>query len=140
MADSALVGSQAGAVPRFGGRYLSLTSYRPGGAPVATPVWFVEENGVLLVQTDAASGKVKRIRRNPSVRVALCTASGRLLGPQVSATAMLLPQSATSRVERMIGQKYRFDLILIGPLWFLKSKLHIGKPRTDLVILSITPN
>jgi uncharacterized protein len=139
MADSALVASQAGTVPRFGGRYLSLTSYRRDGVPVATPVWFVEDNGVLLVQTDAASGKVKRIRRNPSVRVGLCTASGRLLGPQVSGTAMLLDQSATSRVERMIRQKYRLDVIVIGPLWFLKSKLRIGKPRTHLVILSITP-
>jgi hypothetical protein len=31
---------------------------------VATPVWFVQEAGRLLVQTDANSGKVKPIRRN----------------------------------------------------------------------------
>jgi PPOX class probable F420-dependent enzyme len=122
----------------FGGRYLSLTSYRRNGVPVATPVWFVEEDGVLLVQTDAASGKVKRIRWNPSVRVALCTATGRLLGPQVAATAVLLEPWETSRVERLIEQKYRLDALIIRPLWSLKSMLHIGKPRTHLVIVSIT--
>jgi uncharacterized protein len=140
MSESALAGPQAGSLRSFGGRYLSLTSYRRDGAPVATPVWFVEDNGDLLVQTDAASGKVKRIRRNPAVHVALCTASGRLLGPQVAATAVLLDQSETSRVERLIEQKYRFDALIIRPLWFLKSMLHIGKPRTHLVILSITPS
>jgi PPOX class probable F420-dependent enzyme len=140
MADSALAGPRTVTGPRFGGRYLSLISYRRDGVPVATPVWFVEENGRLLVQTDAASGKVRRIRQNPSVRIALCAASGRLLGPQVSATAMLLEPSATSRVERLIRQKYWPDAIVIGSLWRVKSKLHIGKPRTHLVILSITPS
>jgi len=140
MADSALVGPQAGSVPMFGGRYLSLTSYRRNGVPVATPVWFVEEDGVLLVQTDAASGKVKRIRRNPSVLVALCTATGRLLGPEVAATAVLLEPWQTRRVERLIEQKYRIDVLIIRPLWYLKSMLHIGKPRTHLVIVSITPS
>jgi uncharacterized protein len=140
MAESALARPETGSVRRFGGRYLRLTTYRRDGVPVATPVWFVEEDGVLLVQTDAASGKVKRIRCNPSVRVALCTASGRLLGPEVAATAALLDPSETSRVERLIQQKYRFDVLIIGPLWFLKSMLHIGKPRTHLVIVSITPS
>jgi uncharacterized protein len=140
MADSALAGPQARAASRFGGRYLSITSYRRDGVAVATPVWFVEENGVLLVQTDAASGKVKRIRRNPSVRVALCTATGRLLGPKVAATATLLEPSQTRRVERLIERKYRLDALIIRPLWFLKSMLHIGKPRTHLVIVSITPS
>jgi PPOX class probable F420-dependent enzyme len=140
MTENALARPQAGSVAKVGGRYLSLTSYRRDGGPVATPVWFVEESGALLVQTDAASGKVKRIRRNPCVRIALCTASGRLLGRQVAATAVLLEPAETSRVERLIQQKYRFDLLIVRPLWFLKSMLHIGKPRTHLVIVSITPS
>ena len=44
---------------------------------MATPVWFVQQGGRLLVETDAAAGKVKRIRCNPAVQVAACTA-GRL--------------------------------------------------------------
>ena len=63
----------------FPGKYVSLTSYRRDGTAVATPVWFVRQDGRLLVETGAASGKVKRIRRNPAVQVAVC-ARGRLRG------------------------------------------------------------
>jgi hypothetical protein len=38
---------------------------------VATPVWFVSQHGKLLVETDAASGKVKRIRRSPAIKIAI---------------------------------------------------------------------
>jgi hypothetical protein len=41
--------------PAVPGKYLSLTSFRRDGTGVATPVWFVETGGRLLVETDAAS-------------------------------------------------------------------------------------
>ena len=105
---------------------------------MATPVWFAEHGGRLLVQTDAASGKVKRIRRNPAVRVAACTASGRLRGEQLAAVAELLPDAETSRAARLLRRKYRFDMLIIGPLRFAQSALHLGRPRTCSVILAIT--
>ena len=74
----------------------------PRQRAVAAPVWFVWRDGRLLVQTDAASGKVKRIRRNPQVRVAICTASGRLRGKQVPTRAEILPCSEVGAVERLI--------------------------------------
>ena len=68
-------------------------------------MWFVCRDGRLLVETDAASGKVKRIRRDPQVRVAVCTASGRLRGEQVPAVAEILPRSEVDAVERVIADK-----------------------------------
>jgi uncharacterized protein len=127
------------AAPRFRGKYLSITSYKRDGTPVATPVWFAEQDGRLLVETDATSGKAKRIRRNPAVRIALCTASGRLRGDQTPAVAKLLPDSEISGTERLIKRKYRADLLVIAPLRFIQSTLHLGRPRTAPVILSITP-
>ena len=62
------------ATPAFSGKYLSLTSFRRDGTGVATPVWFVEADGRLLVETDASSYKVRRIRRDPQVTIAPCTA------------------------------------------------------------------
>src|SRR5512141_1567688 len=41
------------AMEPFKGKYLSLTSFKRDGTGVATPVWFVAENGHLLVETDA---------------------------------------------------------------------------------------
>ena len=129
----------ATAAPMFRGRYLSITSYKRDGQGVATPVWFVQRDGRLLVQTDAASGKVKRIRRDPQVRVAICTASGRLRGEQVPAVAEILPDHETGGVEQLIAGKYRYDMIIFRPLLFAQTKLHLGRPRTKMVILRITP-
>ena len=103
-----------------------------------TPVWFVEQDGRLLVETDAASGKLKRIRHNPAVLVAACSASGRLRGDQLSAVTELLPQPEIARVHRLIMAKYRADLVVVGPLRALQSALHLGRSRTRPVILSIT--
>ncbi len=124
----------------FRGRYLSITSYKRDGRGVATPVWFVQRDGRLLVHTDAASGKVKRIRRNPQVRVAVCTASGRLRGEQVPAVAQILPDSEIAAVEQLIADKYRFDMIIFRPLRFVQARLHVGRPRTEPTILGITPS
>jgi PPOX class probable F420-dependent enzyme len=129
----------ATAAPVFHGRYLSITSYKRDGQGVTTPVWFVQRDGKLLVQTDAASGKVKRIRRNPQVRVAVCTASGRLRGTQVPAAAEILPGSEIGVVERLIADKYRLDMIIFRPLRFVQARLHLGRPRTGPAILAITP-
>lgn len=129
----------ATAAPVFRGRYLSITSYKRDGQGVATPVWFVVRDGWLLVETDAASGKVKRIRRNPQVRVAVCTASGRLRGQQVPAMAEILPESEIGTVERLIAAKYRVDMLIFRPLRFVQSRLHLGRQRTEPTILRITP-
>jgi uncharacterized protein len=138
MTEVASAGERHGAgVQTVRGRYLSVTSYKRSGTAVATPVWFVEQDGRLLVETDAASGKVKRIRHNPAVLVAACSASGRLRGDQLSAVAELLPESEVARVHRLIMAKYRADLVVIGPLRALQSALHLGRPRTHSVILSI---
>ncbi len=40
---------------RFPGKYLSLPSFTRGGTGVATPGWFVIENGRLLVHADPES-------------------------------------------------------------------------------------
>jgi uncharacterized protein len=126
-------------VPVFSGRYLSITSYKRDGTAVATPVWFVQQGGSLLAETDAASGKVKRIRRNPHVQVAVCTAGGRLRGEQVRAVAEILPDSEIAAVERLIADKYRLDMIIFTPLRFVQARLHLGRLRTEPAILSITP-
>lgn len=123
----------------FDGRYLSLTSFRRDGTEVATPVWFVQRDGQLLVLTDASSYKVRRIRGNPTVRVALCTASGRLRGQPVAGRAELLPEAAIPEVEHLIAAKYRIDVLLIRPVRWLQRILHLGRPRTGSVVLSITP-
>jgi uncharacterized protein len=129
----------AAELPVVSGKYLSITSFKRDGTGVATPVWFVQESGRLLVQTEANSGKVKRIRHNPQVLVAPCTATGRLLADPVPAQAELLPEAEVGRVERLLAAKYRIDLLVIKPIRALQAALRRGRPRTRPVIVAITP-
>jgi uncharacterized protein len=124
---------------KFPRKYISVTTYRRDGTAVATPVWFVQQGNRLLVQTGVASGKAKRIRRNPAVRVAACTARGQLRGQPVSGVARVLAGSEADAAGKLITRKYRSELAIIRPLWFIQSALHVGRQRSTPVILAITP-
>lgn len=58
-------------------RYVSLTTYRKDGTPVATPVWAVADGGELYIWTKSDTWKVKRIRNNGRVSVVACDVRGR---------------------------------------------------------------
>lgn len=130
-----------GGMEKFTGKYLSLTSFRRDGTPVATPVWFVADDGRLLVETDGGSYKVKRIRRDARVRVAVCDARGRLRGQPVDAVAEILPESERSGAERLMAQKYRVDRVLILPIYRLVMRLRGrgGRASDKPVVLAIRP-
>jgi PPOX class probable F420-dependent enzyme len=133
-------GAPASAGNQFPGKYLSLTSFKRDGSGVATPVWFVIENGRLLVKTDAQSFTGKRVRRNATVTIASCTASGRLRGEPTPAHTELLPQSNIDRVDQLLAGKYRVDKILILPLYRAMQKLRGAHAETAGVALAITPS
>jgi uncharacterized protein len=126
---------------RFPGKYLSLTSFRRDGSGVATPVWFVADNGQLVVETDADSYKVRRIRRDPHVRIAVCDARGRLRGEAVDAEATVLPDSERERVERLLARKYRIDRFTVLPLYRLVLRLRGRGSRAQQhpVAIAIAP-
>src|SRR5262245_22823359 len=87
-------------------KYLNLESYRRNGRGVRTPLWFVEDNGVLYFYTVAHSYKVKRIRNNPRVRVVPCDMRGNLKGEWVAATARRLERAEASRANELLNRKY----------------------------------
>jgi PPOX class probable F420-dependent enzyme len=123
----------------FEGKYVSLTSFKRDGEGVATPVWFVQEGGSLFVGTDADSGKVKRIRGNPSVTVTECSASGRLRGEPVPARAELLPKRETKRIDELIARKYRLDIVFVLPIYRAVQWIRRGGGAAgDPAVLKIT--
>lgn len=126
---------------RFDGKYLSLTSFKRDGTGVATPVWFVSDNGHLLVETDADSYKVKRIRRDAHVLVAACDARGRARSEPMDADARILPEEERERVERLLTQKYRIDQYTVYPIYRLVMRLRGRSSRAHdpPVALEITP-
>lgn len=95
--------------------YLSLTTFRKNGKPVPTPVWFAESDGKIYVMTRNDSGKYKRIRNNPQVRVAPCTMRGKITGPEFPARARILPPEEWKPGRDAIRAKYW--LTRISALW-----------------------
>jgi len=98
----------------FAGRkYLNLETYKRSGDAVRTPVWFAAvpmpgnaPSRTLYIYTLENTGKTKRIRNNPRVRVAPCDARGNLKGEWVEARARLLSGSDADRADQLIKQKY----------------------------------
>ncbi len=88
------------------GKYLSLTTFRRTGTPVATPVWVMRIDRQLYVITSAESGKVKRLRNNTDVVLAACDVRGQVSGPEFQGVAALLDDEETQMVEGLLIRKY----------------------------------
>jgi len=93
--------------------YVSLLSYRRDGGGVETPVWAAPLDGKLVVFTLKDSFKVKRIRRNPKVRVAKCGVAGKLLGPWRDGSCVLVTDEAhEARAYAALDAKYGWQMRL----------------------------
>lgn len=112
--------------------YVSLESYRRDGKAVATPVWITAEAGKLYCWTLKDSGKVKRIRANPQVRLAVCDARGKLKGDWVTANAQALDSPATLKSQRRrMRAKYG--------LKFLAYRFVSALSRADTTVIAFQP-
>jgi uncharacterized protein len=98
-----------------GQKYMSLISFRKNGTAIPTPVWFSEKDNKLYVMTRSDSGKYKRIRNDPQVRIAPCTMRGKITGPEVAAVARILPPEDWPAARKTIQKKYW--LTRITPFW-----------------------
>ncbi|MET9568894.1 PPOX class F420-dependent oxidoreductase [Streptomyces virginiae] len=92
-------------------RYVSLTTFRKDGTPVATPVWAVADGGELYVWTRSDSWKVKRIRNDGRVTLAPCDVRGRVEegAPVVEGRARLLDDEGLRRVRKLMSRKYTWQ-------------------------------
>jgi hypothetical protein len=88
-------------------KYLSLESFRKTGVGVRTPVWFAQDGNSFYVYTLPDSGKMKRIRNNPKIRVAPCNMRGDLRGAWVDARARICTGDEVARGQALLIQKYR---------------------------------
>ena len=116
------------AIPREiqGQKYISLTTFRKNGIPVATPVWFGEADDKIYVMTRSDSGKYKRIRNNPHVLVAACTMRGKITGPTFAATARILPEADWPVARKALQKKY-----WLARITFLWSKKNVYVEVSD---------
>ena len=89
-----------------GQQYISLETFKKNGQGVKTPVWFVLHKNAFYLYTKADSWKVKRIRHNPRVRVAVCNIRGAIKGPWLDATASLVDGDERLAADKLLDRKY----------------------------------
>ena len=95
-------------------KYLSLETFRKSGEGVRTPIWFAADPAVrpdagaakFYVYTIGNSGKVKRIRNTSRVRIAPCSARGKLLGSWMDARAEIVTGAEADRGQRLLRKRY----------------------------------
>ena len=92
-------------------KYLSLETFRKTGVGVRTPVWFAKDPAsraltTFYVYTLPDSGKAKRIRNNPKVRIAPCNMRGDLRGAWVDARARICDGAEVEKGQELLNQKY----------------------------------
>lgn len=114
-------------------RYVSLTTYRKDGTAVSTPVWHAVDGGKLYVSTTPDAWKVRRIRNNSRVVVAVCNARGRVAddAPRAEGEAVLLDTAGTEGVRRLLARKY-FLVRLTG--WATKILRCSARPAIGIVV------
>lgn len=115
-------------------KYISFETYRKDGRAIATPVWFAEAGGGLIyIYSEANAGKVKRVRNNPEVRVAVCDIRGNHRGEWFPATARVMTDGAEiARADKLLDRRYRFQRMLGNVM----SKL-MGRKR-DFIAIQLT--
>ena len=96
-----------------GHKYVSLTTFKKSGEAVSTPLWFATVDGRVYVTTPPDSGKMKRIRNDPRVRLAPCNATGKPKGPGSEGIARPVEgRRVAERAEAALWEKYRFGLAM----------------------------
>jgi uncharacterized protein len=105
-----------------GHNFMSLTTFRKSGVPVATAVWFAQEDNRLYVFTDIQAGKVKRIRHTPNVHVAPCKYDGEVIGDVVPAVVRILGGEEAQHASAVMNKKYGLQKRLIDFWDWLRRK------------------
>ncbi|HXQ96502.1 MAG TPA: PPOX class F420-dependent oxidoreductase [Candidatus Acidoferrales bacterium] len=94
-------------------RYISLTTFRRDGTPVATPVWVAQQGDELRVFTYRSSGKAKRLGHTSRVLLAPCDMRGRVTGDVVEGTARLQDDAETAVTLELIRRRYGLQARLL---------------------------
>jgi uncharacterized protein len=87
-------------------KYINLETYRKNGQAVQTPVWFAIEDSMIYVRTDNNSGKIKRARNNPHVRITPSNARGQPKGEWIDGEIRIANTAESERANQLLRQKY----------------------------------
>ena len=94
--------------------YINLETYRKNGISVITPVWFVIEGKNFFVITKSSTGKIKRLRKNPNIRISPCDFRGKVKGKWLKGLATLKTPDEYPQIINLRNKKYGFRTKLVS--------------------------
>lgn len=106
-----------------GHQYIKLETQKKNGQAVATTVWFSVDGKKIFIITRSQTGKVKRLRNNPNVRVAPCGMRGELKGRWFNGKAAFANAQELEYALKLRNKKYGFKTRLAGLFSRAKGKL-----------------
>lgn len=109
-------------------KYLLLETYRKNNQPISTPIWFVIHNNLIHIVTREKTGKIKRLKNNNHVRIALCTFNGKITGKWMSGTVTFSSPEDSQIVIDLRREKYGFAE---------RIARFVSRKKGDFIIFSI---
>lgn len=97
-----------------GARQALVVTFKRSGEPVPTPINFgLSDDRKLYFRSEPHVAKIRRLKRDPHVRLCPCNLRGKPLGPMVEARAEVLPETENERCHAIVKANWRFDTKLI---------------------------
>jgi PPOX class probable F420-dependent enzyme len=93
--------------------YINLETFKRDGNGVKTPVWAAPLDGTLVVMSAGDAYKVKRLRRDPRIRVAACDVRGKVRGEWRDGRGRVLDDPAhVERAHAALRSKYGWQMAI----------------------------
>lgn len=106
------------AFPTLGrAQFLNLTTFRTSGEGVTTPVLYAGLGDEIVVMTDAASHKVRRLTADPHVEVAPTLPNGRALHAAAGGRARRLEGADARAAEVALRRRYPLRMRILARAW-----------------------
>jgi uncharacterized protein len=95
-------------------KYINVETYKKSGEAVRTPMWFMVDNNLIYVVTSADTGKAKRLRNNPAVRIVPSGYNGEPKGEWIDGKARFAEGSEAKHAIQLRKKKYGLQATLVG--------------------------
>lgn len=120
--------------------FVSLSTYRRNGDLVATTVWIAPDADALVVTSEVATGKVKRLRNDPRVRLRPCDRFGKVDPAAITVEArgtVMGSDREHLRARAALRRKYGIQFSLV--LGFERLVRRVQRRSPERVIIRIVP-
>lgn len=95
-------------------KYINLETYKKSGQAVRTPVWFVVSDEQIFVLTSQNTGKIKRIRNNPAIKIMPCGIRGGSKGEWIEGLARIATEPEMQNTKMLRYKKYGLVAKIVG--------------------------